>query len=137
MQCLIHTESLHHDAKHKTSNKIDRRNDQTCRGISLNVLGRTIHGTEECSLILNLLSAFLRLLIRNGSCIQIGIDRHLLTGHGIERKTCRHLGYSLGTFVDHDHLDQYQHDENDYADDQITSADKVTERGNNITGISV
>ena len=38
-------------------------------------------------------------LIWRLACIQIGINRHLLTRHGIQRKTRRYLSHTLRTFI--------------------------------------
>ena len=77
---------------------------QTGRSISFNVLNRTVHGTEKTGFLLDLVSSFLRFSVCDRTRIQIGIDSHLFTGHGIQRKSGSYFCYSFRTFIDYHKL---------------------------------
>ena len=123
-------------AHHGTAHEVDHRNDDTGGRISLDILRGTVHGTEEVGFFLDLHTTIAGFLIGNGAGIKVRVDGHLLTGHGIERKSRRNLGNSFGTFVDNNKLNNDQHNKDDGTDDQIVAADKFSERRNNITGIT-
>lgn len=94
-------------------------------------------GTEKACFLLDLLSASLCFRIRDRSCIQIGIDCHLFTGHGIQGKSRRYLGYTFRTFIDDHELDSDQNNEDNNTDDQVTAAYELTESLHDITRITV
>jgi hypothetical protein len=58
---------------------------------------------------------------------QVGVDRHLLARHRVERKASRDLGHALASLGDHDELDQRQNQKDHRADDQIASDHEVAE----------
>ena len=90
----------------------------------LYVLDRTIHGSEEAALFLDLGTHRLGFIICYRPGVKIGIYGHLLTGHCVERKSCGNFGNSLGTFVDDHELDDYQDYEYDRTHYQITATDE-------------
>ncbi|MPN29050.1 hypothetical protein SDC9_176498 [bioreactor metagenome] len=76
----------------------------------------------------------MRLRLINQSCVQIGVDRHLLTGHGVQRKAGRNFGDTLRTFGHHDKVNDHQNDEHHKTDDKVTADHHLTERLNHLTG---
>ena len=136
IQRLVHRHPLPQNAQRDTADDIDRRDDESGRGISLNILRGTVHGAEEARLILELLSAGRRLLIRDGAGIQVSVDGHLFAGHGIQRESGRDLGDTFGTFVDDDQLHDDQDDVDHDTDDQITAADELAEDRDDPAGIA-
>ena len=69
--------------------------------------------------------------------VQIGIDRHLLTGHRVEGKACRNLRHALRALRDNDEVDNDENDEHDEPDHGIAADNKVAKRSNDLTGIAV
>ena len=76
------------------------------------------------------------LRVRDRARIQIGIDRHLLTGHGVQCKSGRNLCHTLGTFVDDHKLYDDQNDKHDTADNNIIATYILSESTHHITGIT-
>ena len=66
----------------------------------LNKLAGTVHGAVEISLLADILTPprGFRLVYESG--VQVGLDGHLLAGHGIKGKTCRHFRDTRGTAGD-------------------------------------
>ena len=58
---------------------------------------------------------------------EIGVDRHLLAGHGIEREPRRDLGDAAGALGDDDEIDDHQDGEDDDADDEVALHDEAAE----------
>ena len=74
----------------------------------------------------------LRLVDQPG--IQIGINRHLFTGHRVQRKAGGHLGDTFSTFSDHDKVDDHQDDKHHKADYEVTADHHLTEGLDHFTG---
>lgn len=66
---------------------------------------------------------------------QIAVDGHLFTGHRIQRETCRHLGYTLGAFGDHQKIHHRENQEDDQPDGQISAHYVVTEGFHDMTTV--
>ena len=98
------------DADDTSSNQIDCRCDERHDTVSLYNLGRTVHGTVEIRFHLNLLSSLSGLFFRDHPGGKIRINRHLLTGHRIQLKACRHFRHTLCALCDNNklHKDNYQ-----------------------------
>jgi hypothetical protein len=58
---------------------------------------------------------------------QIGVDRHLLAGHGVQGETRGHFGDAAGTLGDDDEIHDHQDREDDQADDEIALHDQLAE----------
>ena len=67
---------------------IDDKNEDRGNRIALDEFRGTIHRAIEIRFLGNFRPAGLGFLIRQNAGIQIGIDRHLLAGHRIKRKSC-------------------------------------------------
>ena len=72
----------------------------------------------------------------NQSGSEIGVDRHLLAGHGIERESCGNFGHASGAFRDDNEVDRQQDQEDDDADDVVAAQDERAERLDNAAGVS-
>ena len=83
---------------------------------------------------MDFVTPLLGFLIVNGTGIQVRVNCHLFTGHGIQRKSCRYLGHTFGTFVDHQELNHNQDNEDNGSYNQITAAYKLSERHYHIAG---
>ena len=121
----IHIVAQH--AHGKAAQQIDESQQKACDGVSLDILHGTVHGTEEAGFLLNLVTPLFRFPVIDGSCIQIGVNGHLLTGHGVQREPGRHLSHTLRTFVDDQELNHDQNDEYDCPDNQIAAAYELSE----------
>ena len=68
---------------------------------------------------------------------QLGVDRHLLAGHRVEREPRGDLGDTLGAARDDDQLDQRDHREHDEPDDEVLGDDRAAERAHDAAGIGI
>ncbi len=58
----------------------------------------TVHGAEERTLLLQLVAPTLRFLVIDQTSRQVGVDRHLLAGNGVKRKSGADFGDTRRTF---------------------------------------
>ena len=117
-----------------TAYQVDYRQQKSGYGITFYVFHGTVHGAEKVCFQLYFITSELRFLIINGTCIQIGINSHLLSGHCIQCKSCGYLCHTLRTFVDYQKLNQNQDDKDNGTDNQITAAHKLTESLYHVSG---
>jgi hypothetical protein len=66
---------------------------------------------------------------------QLGVDRHLLARHRVEREARRHLGHPLGPLGDDDELDHRQDEEDDRADHQVAGHHEVAEGADHVARV--
>ena len=125
--------AAHHHTDDDTANQVDQRQDDGHGGIALDDLGSTIHGAVEVRLALNLLAAHPCLLVVDHPGVQVGVNRHLLAGHGVQRKTRRHFRDTLRTLGNDDQLHQYDDDEDNKPNDYIARRNQLTESSDHLT----
>ena len=65
---------------------------------------------------------------------QVGVDRHLLAGHGVEREAGGDLGDAARALGDHDEVHDHQDAEHDHADDDVALHDEAAERLDHVPG---
>ena len=97
--------------------------------VTSNELAGTVHGAVELRFTRDIFTTFARRRFVDESRIQIGIDRHLLAGHGIQRETSRHLGDATGTLRDDDELNDYDDHEDDETEYEVATDYHVAESG--------
>jgi hypothetical protein len=117
-----------HDADEDAADDVDDRDQDGRDGVALHELGRAVHGAEEVGLARDLLAAAARLLLVDEPRAQVGVDGHLLAGHGVEREARGHLGHASGALRDHDEVDRDQDQEDDDADGEVAADDELAER---------
>jgi hypothetical protein len=109
-----HLGKLHAPLDHTNdgaSYEIHHSNDDSCNGIALNQLGSTVHGPEKLSFSLDGLSPFLCLILADKSGAEVGVDGHLLAGHGVQGEPGGYFGYTFGSLRDDDELNHEYDDE--------------------------
>ena len=65
---------------------------------------------------------------------QLGVDRHLLAGHGVEVKARGHFGDAAGALGDDDEIHDHQDREHDDADHEIAAHHEIAERLDDVAG---
>ena len=127
-----HTHLNHADEQ--TTEKVDARHQNAGDRIASNELTGTIHRAMEVGLESDRLTALPSLRIVDQACVQVRIDRHLLTGHRIQGEACADLGDTSCT-LRHDHeVDDDQNDEYDETDREIAARHKVAECLDDLAG---
>ncbi|MHC2704234.1 hypothetical protein ACVMHZ_007397 [Bradyrhizobium liaoningense] len=113
---------------------VDEDDQEAGDGIAADELGGTIHRAEEAALVLQLLAPLLGDLLVDQAGGEVGVDRHLLAGHGVEVEARGDLGDTARTLGDDDEVDDDQDGEDDDADDEIAAHHEVAEGLDDVTG---
>ena len=120
------------DAAHQ----VDNRDDDGHSGVALDDFGGAVHSAVKIGLLLNLLPAHPCLLLVNKAGGQIGVNGHLLTGHGVQGKPSGHLGHAFSALGDDDKLHQHDDEEDDEAYHKIAARNQLAKVLNHHTGIT-
>ena len=127
-------QAVHANTDGKTANDVDNKNQQTGNGVTAHELRGTVHGAEEFRFLRYLGAAFLGLLLIDQAGVQVGVDGHLLAGHGIQGETGNHLGHPTRALGHHDEVDDHQDAENDETDQVVAGNHELAERLNHLAG---
>ena len=65
---------------------------------------------------------------------EVGVDRHLLAGHGVEVEARRDFGDAARALGDDDEVHDHQDREHDDADDEIAAHHEIAERLDDVAG---
>ena len=122
------------DANDDSADDVDEHDEQTCDSVATHELGGAVHRAEEAAFVFQRLAALFRGLLVDQASGQIGIDRHLLAGHGVQRKACCDFGDAAGAFGDDDEVHDHQNRKDDDADDEIAAHHEIAERLDDVTG---
>ena len=118
----------------KTANDVDDQNQNTSNSVTTHKLASTVHGAKKAGFFLHFHATAFGFCLIDQACIQIGIDGHLLTRHGIQGETCRHLSNTLRTFGNHHKVDHHQDGKHDQTHSKIATNQKVTKGLDHCTG---
>ncbi|MBN8751603.1 MAG: branched-chain amino acid ABC transporter permease, partial [Variovorax sp.] len=100
----------------------------------IDTLGKA-YGSSLVSLPLGqVLAALACYLLVDQSGGEIGVDRHLLAGHGVEVEARRHFGDAAGALGDDHEVHDHQDREHDQADHEIAAHHEVAERLDDVAG---
>ncbi|MDT4836844.1 hypothetical protein FQZ97_705580 [compost metagenome] len=124
---------LHH-ADDQAADDVDEQDDDAGDGVAAHELGSTIHGAEELGLFAHFEAAALGFLFVDQARAQVGVDRHLLAGHGIQGEARRDLGDALRALGDHHEVDHDQDREDDETDRKVATDQEVAEGFDHGTG---
>ncbi len=122
------------DAEDDAADDVDGEDEHAGRRVALHELGRTVHRTVEIGFARDFLAALARFLDRDEAGVQVGIDRHLLAGQGIQGEACGHFGHAARALGDHHHVDDHDDREDEQADDIVAADQETAERLDDVTG---
>jgi hypothetical protein len=91
---LAHGHVALHDADEDAADDVDERDEQAGDRVALHELRRAVHGAEEVGLARDLVAPLARLRLVDEPRAEVGVDGHLLAGHGVEREARGHLGHA-------------------------------------------
>jgi hypothetical protein len=126
-----------HDADHDAADQVDAGDQDAGHGVALDELRGAVHRAVEVGLLGDLRAALARLLVGDLAGVEVGVDRHLLAGHGVEREARAHLGHAAGAVGDHHELDDDQDQEDHEADDHVAADDELAERGDHVPRVAL
>ena len=125
---------LHHADDH-AGDDVDEGDEQAGNGVAAHELGGAVHVAEEGAFGFEVLAALAWLAVfvdQAGG--EIGVDGHLLAGHGVEVEARRDFGDTARTLGDDDEIDDHQDGEDDDADDEIAAHDEIAEGLDDVAG---
>jgi len=117
-----------------TTDQVDEQNQQACHCITAHKLAGTIHRAIEVSFLGNFRAPRFGLLLIDQAGVEIGIDRHLLAGHGVQGKTCGNFGNTPGALGDHHEVDDHQDGEHHRTHYVVAADHHLTKRLDHLAG---
>jgi hypothetical protein len=121
-------------AEQEAADDVDEEDQQARDRVAAHVLAGTVHRAEELGLLADLGAALLGLLLVDQAGVQVGVDRHLLAGHRVEREARADFGDALGALGDDDEVDDHQDREDDQADGEVAADQEVAEGFDHLAG---
>ena len=97
------------NTNHHTAHEIDDQNHDAGNRIPAHELRSTVHGTKEVGFLRHIRAPCLGFILLNNSCIEIGVNRHLLTRHRVQGKAGRYFSHTTRAFGDHDKVNDGDH----------------------------
>src|SRR6185437_11858447 len=116
------------------TNDVDEYHQQAGDGIATHEFGGAVHGAEETAFVLKLLTAPARLFLVDRAGRQLGVDRHLFAGHGIEMKARGHFRDAAGALGDDHEIHDHQDREHDDAYHEIAAHHEIAECLDDVAG---
>ncbi len=118
------------------ADEVDRGDDHRGHGVAFDELGGAVHGAVEVGLLGDLGAARARLVVADQAGVEVGVDRHLLAGHRVEREARADLGDAPGAVGDDHELDHDEDQEDHEADDDVAADDEFAERLDDAAGVA-
>ena len=120
--------AVHEHAHADAADDVDGRHDETGDRVALHEFHRAVHRAVELRFLAELVAAPLGRVLVDRAGAHVGVDGHLLAGHGVEGEARRHLGDSLRALGDHDELHDGDDEEDHGADHEVAAHHEVAER---------
>ena len=120
------------DTDGHAADQVDEQNQQAGDGVTAHELAGAVHRTVELGFLGHFLTALLGLWLIDQAGIEVGVDRHLLAGHGVQGETGAHLGNTPGALGHHDEVDDHQNREHDDTDHVVAADHHLTESLNHL-----
>ena len=107
---------------------VDEDDQQAGDGIAAHELARAVHGAVEVRLRADLGAPGDGFLLVDDAGVEVGVDGHLLAGHGVQGEPCADLRDAAGA-LGHDHeIDDDEDREDDDADGVVAADDELRRR---------
>ena len=105
--------------------------------ISFDELTGAVHRAIEVGLRGDRLAPLARCLLVDQPGIEVGVDRHLLAGHGVQGEARRYLRHSARTVRNHHELNDDEDEEDDKANNQVAADNEVSEGVDDATSVAM
>ena len=103
-------------------------------GVAAHEFRGAVHGAIEVALAFQFLAAAAGLFFIDHPGGEIGVDRHLLAGHGVEGEAGGDFGDAARTLRDDHEVHDDQDDKDHDPDDEVAAHHKVAERLDDVAG---
>ncbi len=124
---------LHH-ANAQPADQIDQQNQHTGQGITAHELAGTIHGAVEVGLFADLLTAGDGFFTCQQAGVEIGINGHLLAGHGIQGEPGADFGDPFRALGHHHEINDRENDEHHDPDGVVATDDEIAKGLDHVAG---
>ena len=118
---------LHHPDD-QAADDVDHHDQQAGDRIAAHELAGAVHRTVELGFLRDFQAALAGLIFVDEAGVQVGVDRHLLAGHRVEREARGHFRDPPRALGDHHEVDDHQNDEDDDTDREVAAHEEVAER---------
>ncbi len=125
---LLDGEAALHHPDEDSADDVDDGDEEPGDGVALHELGGAVHRAVEVGELGDLLAAAPRLALVEEPGVEVGVDRHLLAGHGVQGEARRDLGHAPRALGDDDEVDRHQDDEEHHPHGVVAADDEVPER---------
>jgi hypothetical protein len=122
------------DGDDDAAHDVDTHDHEAGDGVAADEFGCAVHGAEEVRFLFELLAPLAGFALVDQTRREIGVDRHLLAGHGIQGEARGDFRDAARTFGDHDEVHDHQDREDDEADHEVALHDQLAEGLNDIAG---
>ncbi|MND85265.1 hypothetical protein D3C80_771840 [compost metagenome] len=127
---------LQHADQH-AADQVDEQDQQAGDGVTANELAGTVHRTVELGLLRHLGTAVLGLGLVDQAGVEVGVDGHLLAGHGVEGETRAHFRDTPGALGHHHEVDDHEDGEHHGTDHVVTADHHLAEGLDHLAGGAV
>ena len=118
---------VRHHADADAAENVDDQDQDAGRRVAAHELAGTVHRTVEVRFGTHFGAADFGFILRDQAGVQVGVDRHLLAGHGIEGEARADFGDAPRALGDDDEVDDGQDREHDDADRVVAADDELAE----------
>ena len=112
-------------ADNQPAENIDEQNQNTGGRVAAYEFTGAVHGTIEICFFANFVAASSRFVLSRNAGVQVGVDRHLLAGHGVESESRADLRDSARTFGYDDEVDDDEDRKHDETDRVVSAYDEA------------
>ena len=130
---ITETHAMAEAANRDPAKKIDGSDNEASNGIAAHEFRGTIHGTIKAGFRFQFLAAQTGLIFVNQPSRQIGINRHLLAGHGVQAEARGDFGDASATLGDNNEIHDQQDEEDNQANRDIAPHQKAAKGGNHVS----
>jgi hypothetical protein len=127
-------ETVLHHADDQPGNDVDEGDQHGRQRVALGEADGAVHGTVEVGLAPDASAPLAGFLLVDDAGVQIGVDRHLPSGHGLQGEPGRDFRDTDRAVVDDEELDRDQHQEDDDADHEVAADHELSERLDDAAG---
>ncbi len=117
------------DSDEKAGDDVDGGEQNGGHGIALAEAGSAVHGAVELGFARHGFAAGASLVLVDEPGVEVGVDGHLLAGHGVESEARGDFGGAHRSVADHQKLNGDEGDEQHEADHVVAADDELSEGG--------
>ena len=113
-------------ADRETADDVDEHDHNAGYSIAAHEFAGAVHGAVKLGFERDHGAALARFVFADKAGIEVGVDRHLLAGHGVQSETRGHFRDAARALGDHHEIDEHQYREYHDADCVIAADQEMT-----------